>query len=307
MSPPEPTPPVIDAYREGLLAAGEAATSLAVVETGLPPGLASSSFAARFPARYATRPSSEFVAAVEERCRGGAVVFAGAPAAWLSEEGFPSLVRTLFLPRLPAKLVAFAGAGPRPGAVRDDLATMRSLPAVTVVAPADGPTTRAATVALAEREGPAYLRLPPATSATVGDGTFAVGRARELRAGSDLTIVSLGRMLGRSIEVADELARVGVSVRVLDVASVKPFDEAAVLRAARDTGAILVVEDAPVGGGVGTLVAAMTAENHPVPVRRVGLPDVWPGADDRPDDPGVSLDRVRDEAWELLRLRGRIT
>jgi len=79
-----------------------------------------------------------------------------------------------------------------------------------------------------------------------------------------------------------------------------------VLRAARDTGAILVVEDASVGTGVGTLVAAMTAENHPVPVRRVGLPDGGPGEEDRPDDPSLSLERVRDEAWELLRWRGRI-
>ena len=213
-------------------------------------------------------------------------------------------MRSLVRPRLPAKLVAFPAAAPGPG--RDDLATMRSLPGLTVVAPADGPTTRAATVALAEREGPAYLRLPAADAPSVSDGTFAVGRAREARAGSDLAIVSLGRPLARALEVADELARVGVSVRVLDVASVKPFDEAAVLRAARDTGAILVVEDAPVGGGVGTLVAAMTAENHPVPVRRVARPDVWSDAGDEPGDTGVSLDRIRDEAWELLRLRGRL-
>ena len=279
---------------------------LGVVEAGLPSELASSPFAARFPERYATVPLSEFVGAVEARSRGGAPVFGGAPARWLAEEGFPSLVRSLLLPRLPAKVVAFATAGSGTGAVRDDLAAMRSVPGLAVVAPADGPTTRAATIALAEREGSAYLRLPPAGAPTVSDAPFAVGRAREVRPGSDLTIVSLGRMLARAVEAADELGRVGVSVRVLDVASVKPFDEAAVLRAARDTGAILVVEDASVGTGVGTLVAAMTAENHPVPVRRVGLPDGGPGEEDRPDDPSLSLERVRDEAWELLRWRGRI-
>jgi transketolase len=304
----------VEAYRQALVDVGERAPALSVVEANLPPTVASSRFAERFPPRYALVPSSDLVAAVAERARDGAPVFAGTSVAQLVDEAFPELVRSLIAPGLNVKLVGFpAVTFPPVGrplrAVRDDLAAMRALPKMTVVAPADAPTLRAATVALGEREGPAYLRLPPPDADAVGDTGFAIGRARELRAGSDLAIVAVGPMLSRALAVADELSRVGISVRVLDVASIRPFDAAAVLRAARDTGGILVVEAGPLATGIGTLVAAMTAENYPVPVRRLGLPDVWPerGAELPIDDYGLSLDRVRDEAWELLRLKGKIT
>ena len=96
---------------------------------------------------------------------------------------------------------------------------------------------------------------------------------------------------------------------MLDFASVKPFDEPALLRAARDTGAILVLEEHSVLTGVGALVAATTSENYPVPVRRLGIPDLFPESVD-PGAPldryGLSAERVRDEAWELLRARGKV-
>jgi transketolase len=313
MSAREPPTPPITAYREGLLTAAERVPTLSVMETGLPPSVASSSFAARFPSRYVASSDAEVVSVATERCAAGGPVFLGAPVPWVLEGAYPSLVRSLVLPFRNVKLVGFPAEGFPPGGrtpppVRDDLGTMRALPGLTVVAPADGPTVRSATLALADRAGPAYVRLPRSDAPAVTDGTFSVGRAQELRSGGDLTIVALGPMLARALEVADELARAGISVRVLDVASVKPLDEAAILRAARDTGAILVVEASPAGTGLGSLVASMTAENHPVPVRRLGFPDLWAEDDSaaRLDELDLSLDRIRDEAWELLRLRGRI-
>jgi transketolase len=298
-----------EGYRQAIAAGAEMLASLSVVETGLPAGAASSAFAARFPSRYHASTTPGFVTAVVAQAEPGGPVFAAAPVTVLLEAEYPAIIRSLVVPRANAKLVGFPVGDGSPAQARDDLATMRGLPSMTVVAPADGPTVRTATTALAERTGPAYLRLPSPDAPALTDGGFAVGRARELRPGNDLAIVALGAMLGAALDVAEELGRVGVSVRVLDAASVKPFDEAAVLRAARDTGAILVAESAPVATGVGTLVAAMTAENYPVPVRRLGLPDVWPRGEDaaRRAEAGVSLERMRDEAFELLRLRGKIT
>ena len=299
----------LEGYREGIATAAEALPAMAVVEAGLPPELSSSAFGARFASRYQAAAGPGFVAVVAARAELGGPVVAAAPVALLVEGEYPSLVRSLVVPRANAKLVGFPLGGRTSVPVRDDLGAMRSLPSLTVVAPADGPTVRTATAALAARAGPAYLRLPPLDSPPVTDGKFSVGKACELRSGSDLAVVALGAMLRPALEVAAELARVGVTVRVLDAASVKPFDEAAVLRAARDTGAILVAEAAPVATGLGTLVAAMTAENYPVPVRRLGFPDVWPRDDGEAAraDAGLSLERLRDEAFELLRLRGKIT
>ncbi|EQD72894.1 Transketolase central region, partial [mine drainage metagenome] len=124
---------------------------------------------------------------------------------------------------------------------------------MTVVVPADAPTTRTATRVLHDTRGPAYLRLPRENLPVVTDGEFRLGRAPELAAGSDLTIGAVGVMVARALEVARRLGEGGISVRVLDLASVKPFDEPAILRAARETGAILVLEEHSVLTGVGAL------------------------------------------------------
>ncbi|HLM70364.1 MAG TPA: transketolase C-terminal domain-containing protein, partial [Thermoplasmata archaeon] len=191
----------------------------------------------------------------------------------------------------------------------EDIGLMRGLPGMTVIVPADAPTTRAATFAVADRYGPAYVRLTRENLPTVTDGSFQIGKAAELRGGTDLTIVAVGSLVARGLEVAAELAQVGISVRVLDFASVKPFDAPALLRAARDTGAILVLEEHSVLTGVGALVASTTSENYPVPVRRVGVPDVFGESGDPwalMDRYGMSKERIRDEAWELLRARGKV-
>ena len=191
----------------------------------------------------------------------------------------------------------------------EDIGLMRGLPGMTVIVPGDAPTTRSAIRAVAGFRGPAYVRLASGDFPTVTDGAFAIGRANELRVGSDLTIVAIGTLLAPALAVADELRRVGISARVLDLASVKPVDVPALLRAARETGAMLVLEEHTVETGIGALVAATTSENYPVPVRRVGVPDVFAPIDDSRSglDPlGLSISRIMDEAWELLELRGKV-
>ena len=186
---------------------------------------------------------------------------------------------------------------------------MRGLPGMTVVVPADAPSTHSATLALAGFDGPAYLRLVRESLPTVTDGSFVLGRATEVRAGGDLTIVAVGALVARALEVGLELHRVGVEARVLDFASMKPFDEKALLKAARETGAILTMEEQSVVTGLGTIVAATTSGAHPVPVRSLGVPDVFEEGGDpatRLDRHGLSKARAMEEAWELLRLRGKV-
>jgi transketolase len=188
----------------------------------------------------------------------------------------------------------------------DDLGVMRGLPGLTVVVPADGPTVRSAVVALAAIRGPAYLRLASGSLPVVTEGAFAIGRAGTLRDGADLTVVAIGTPVARALAVATELDRVGVSTRVLDFASFKPHDAKALLRAARDTGAILTIEEHSALTGLGALVAATVAEGAPVPVRRVGLPDLFASPGEPGDRLGLSTERCLEEAWTLLRARGKV-
>ncbi len=306
-----------DAYGTALIELGERDPRLIVFDADLAASTRTSHFGQRFPDRFfnvGVMPQS-LMSIAAGASMGGRTVFASSFAVFAAGEAYNFVRQSVCYNRANVKIVATHG-GLQVGAdgathqMVEDIGLMRGLPGMTVVVPADAPTTRAATFAVAERSGPAYLRLTRESLPVVTDGTFTLGRAPELRAGTDLTIVAVGALVVRALAVAQELARVGVSTRVLDLASVKPCDEPALLRAARDTGGILVLEEHSVLTGVGALVAATTSENYPVPVRRVGVPDVF-GESGDPwallDRYGMSTERIRDEAWELLKSRGKVS
>jgi len=305
-----------DAYGRELLALGEKDLNLVALDADLSGSTRTVLFGQKFPERFfnvgVMEPTMMSIAA--GLALQGRTVYASTFAVFAAGQAYNFVRQSICYNRANVKIVAthgglLVGADGGTHQIVEDIGLMRGLPGMTVIVPADAPTTRAATVQVAERPGPAYVRLTRENLPTVTDGSFEIGKAAELRSGSDLTIVAVGALVARALEVAEELAEVGVSTRVLDLASVKPFDAPALLRAARDTGAILVLEEHSVLTGVGALVAATTSENYPVPVRRVGVPDVF-GESGEPwallDRYGMSKERIRDEAWELLRARGKV-
>jgi transketolase len=163
----------------------------------------------------------------------------------------------------------------------EDIALATSLPNFTVVAPADEPSMRAATRALFENEGPFYLRSGrPRVPIVYGDDgagaiDFQIGRANRLRDGDDVTIIACGLMVAAALEAAVELHQDGIEARVLDMHTVKPIDEAAIERAARETGAIVTAEEHVLNGGLGSAVARAAASLHPVPMAFVGIDDTY--------------------------------
>ena len=305
-----------DAYGKTLVELGERDPRLVVLDADLSGSTRTVMFGQKFPDRFfnvgVMEPTMMTMAAglaLSHR-----TVFASTFAIFAAGQAYNMVRQSICYNHANVKIVATHGGllvGGDGGThqMLEDIALMRGLPGMTVIVPADAPTARAATNAIADRPGPAYVRLTRENLPTVTDGSFQIGKAAELRSGSDLTIVAVGALVARALEVAEELARVGVSTRVLDLASVKPFDAPALLRAARDTGAILVLEEHTVLTGVGALVASTTSENYPVPVRRVGMPDLF-GESGEPwallDRYGMSKERIRDEAWELLRARGKV-
>ncbi len=316
MSAPGRTESLRDAYGQTLVELGAADPNLVVLDADLSGSTRTSLFGQRFPDRFfnvgVMEPTMMAIAA--GLALGGRTVFASSFSVFAAGQAYNAVRQSIAYNRANVKIVAthgglLVGADGGTHQMVEDLGLMRGLPGMTVIVPADAPTTRAAVRAVAARDGPAFVRLTRENLPVVTDGTFEVGKAPELRPGSDLTIVAVGALVARALEVADDLATVGLSVRVLDFASVKPFDEPALLRAARETGAILVLEEHSVLTGVGALVASTTSENVPVPVRRVGVPDVF-GESGDPwallDRYGMSKERIRNEAWELLRARGKV-
>ena len=161
----------------------------------------------------------------------------------------------------------------------EDLALMRVIPGMTVVNPCDGAEMRAAVQALIDYDGPAYLRLGRLAVESVTDAipgyTFHLGQGVTLRDGSDVTVIATGMMVQMALKAAESLAAEGLSVRVLDMHTIKPLDGELVLKAALETGAIVTTEEANVVGGLGSAVAEFLAEHHPVPVVRHGVNDVF--------------------------------
>ena len=161
----------------------------------------------------------------------------------------------------------------------EDLAIMRALPAMSVVAPGDPYEAAAATEAVAAHDGPCYLRLGRAGEQTVHTRPihFQLGKAIEVRQGGDLTMISTGGMLQTAVETADALSRKGLQARVLSMHTLKPLDTDAVLTAARETSAIFTLEEHSVIGGLGSAVAETLAESgeREVVFKRFALPSVF--------------------------------
>lgn len=159
----------------------------------------------------------------------------------------------------------------------EDVAWMRAIPGLAVIVPGDHRETAEVMRWAVAHEGPAYIRIVKVAvpNVTPEGYSFEFGKAVTLRDGSDLTIISNGVVTKRALDAAELLAADGVTARVLHMPTVKPLDVEAIVAAARETGAIVTAEEATAGGALGGAVAEVVADHHPVPVKRLGVPDEW--------------------------------
>ena len=159
----------------------------------------------------------------------------------------------------------------------EDVSLMRSLPNMTVLVPADEEETRQAIAWAAEYQGPVYIRLGRMSVDNVSpEGyVFAPAKAAILTEGNDVTLIANGVMVTAALEAAKTLAAEGIQARVINMASVKPLDAAAVVSAAKETGAIVTCEEHSIIGGLGSAVAEVLAEQAPAPMERVGVKDTF--------------------------------
>ena len=180
---------------------------------------------------------------------------------------------------------------------------------MTLILPCDAIETRKATLAAAEIEGPVYLRFAREATpvVTTEDAPFEVGKAITMREGSDLTIIGAGPILAEALLAADALSNKGISTRVVNMHTIKPLDEAAIIAAAKDTGAIVTVEEHQVYGGLGGAVAECLVKSSPVPVEMVGIMDTF-GESGTPEELAVEYGLTSKEiiaAAEKVLLRKR--
>jgi transketolase len=210
----------------------------------------------------------------------GRNVFVTGPACFLCARGFEQIKVDVAYNKSNVKIVGVSAGvsyGPLGGThtALHDFASLRALPNISIFVPSDNIQAEAITRHLVQYQGPAYFRTGRGdVEAIYQEGEyFEMGKAKLVNNGTDMTIIACGELVYYAKNAAIQLAKEGIAVRVLDMFTLKPFDEGAVLAAARETSAILTVEEHSINGGLGELVAHITAEKHPIKMKIMGFPD----------------------------------
>lgn len=273
-----------EAYGKALVELGAEHDDLIVLDADLSCSTKTNLFAAKYPERFYNLGVAEqnLIGWAAGMAACGKKPFASSFAVFATARTYDQIRSSVAFPNLNVKIAA-SHAGLSVGAdgashqAIEDISLMRTMPNFIVVVPADGPQTIAATKALYQHVGPAYLRLGrPKVETLATDQPFVLGRAQVLRPGRDAAVIACGTTVKEALLAAEQLAQEGVSVRVINLHTIKPVDRDAVLAAARETRALVTVEEHTVIGGLGSAVSEVLAEaGTGVPFKRLGVQDVF--------------------------------
>ncbi|HKB37074.1 MAG TPA: transketolase C-terminal domain-containing protein [Gemmataceae bacterium] len=275
---------VREAFGIALAKIGEQYRDMVVLDGDVHNSTRTDFFAKKFPDRFFNVgiAESNLVSAASGLAASGKRAWLASFAAFAMCNAYDQLRMSVAFPNLDVKVVGtHAGIsigedGPSQMGI-EDVSLACSLPGFTVVVPADEPSADQAVQALVKIRTPAYLRAGRPNVPIVYENGCKVelGKANRLRDGKDVTLIANGLMVAAAVEAAEKLAGQGVQARVLDMHTVKPLDDAAVLAAARETGRIVVAEEHLLHGGLGSAVAMSVVRQHPVPMRYVSLGDTF--------------------------------
>ena len=273
-----------EAYGQALVELGRENPDIVVLDADLSPSTMTGYFAREFPERSFNCGIAEqnMVSIAAGLAASGKIPFASTFAVFLPGRCFDQIRISIAYPRLNVKLVAtHAGISVGEDGVShqsiEDLSLICSLPGFTVIVPADAIETVQAVRTAAASDGPCYIRLcrPKAPLIYGDDYHFNLGKAVVMRQGTDATIIAIGTMVASALEAADNLKGKGINCCVVNMPTLKPIDEAAITKLAADTGAIVTAEEHLEHGGLGSIVAQIVANQHPVPMEFVALKDTY--------------------------------
>ena len=272
------------AYAEAILEVGREMPDVVVLDADVSKAIKTDAFAQAFPDREFNFGIAEqnMTAAAAGMATTGLIPFISTYAVFITLRALDMVRNSICYPNLNVKIAAsHGGITPAPDGVthqgQEDLSIMRALPNMTVIAPADSPTTKQAIHAAARWQGPVYLSFTRDPVPYLFDESypFEIGKAVTVRDGADVAIVSNRDLTAQALLAAEALATKGIDARVIDCHTVKPLDEETILAAAQETGAVVTAENNIYYGGLGSAVAELLVERHPVPMQRVGVRDTF--------------------------------
>lgn len=303
-----------EAYGKALVEFG-ADENIIVMDADLSKSTKTEGFKKAYPERFINTGIAEgnmmSVAAGISTC--GKTVFASSFAMFAAGRAFEQIRNSIGYPHLNVKIGAtHAGISVgEDGATHqclEDIGIMRTIPGMVILNPADATESRLAVKAAIEHNGPVYLRFGRLAVPTIfgDDYKFEIGKGVQLSDGTDVTLITTGLMVPEAIKAAEMLQLDGVSARVINIATIKPIDKDIIIKAAKETGAIVTAEEHNIMGGLGSAVAEVLCEAAPVPMLRVGTNDVF-GRSGKPyallDMYGLNAENIAANAKKAIALK----
>lgn len=273
-----------DAYGKALVKAGKEFKDFVVLDADLAAATKTGTFKKEFPERFydCGIAESNMISIAAGIAATGKRVFASSFAMFAAGRAFEQVRNSIGYPHLPV-IIGATHAGisvGEDGATHqccEDIALMRTIPGMTVINPADAVEAEKAVFAALKLDGPAYIRFGRLALPVITDenAPFEIGKGVTLKDGSDVTVIATGLMVNEALIAYEQLAEKGISARIINIHTIKPLDSELVIKAAKETGAIVTAEEHSVIGGLGSAVCDVTAENCPVPVVKVGVNDTF--------------------------------
>lgn len=269
-------------FGRGLKAAGEANEAIVALCADLTESTQMHLFRDAFPKRFIEIGVAEqnLVTVASGMARAGKIPFTSSYAAFSPGRNWEQIRTTVTLNNQPVKIVgSHAGVSVGPdGATHqmlEDIALMRVLPRMVVVAPGDSIEAEKATKLIAENGQPTYIRLAREKTAifSTADSPFEIGKAYILRDGNDVSLMGTGTMTYQLLVAAEALAKQGINAEVVHVPTIKPLDEETILASAKRTGRVVTAEEAQIAGGFGSAITELLSDKLPMPVKRFGMQD----------------------------------
>lgn len=265
---------------------------IVVFDADLSKSTKTDTFKKKFPERFFNMGIAEgnMMAVAAGMAATGKIAFASTFAMFAAGRAFEQIRNSICYPKLNVKIGAThagltVGEDGASHQAIEDIALMRALPNMTVISPADAVETRYAVKAAIEHDGPVYLRLGRLGVPVIydeADYKFELGKGITISEGNDVTIIATGLMVQTALEAKTLLQQDGINARVIDIHTIKPIDSDIIVKAAKETGAIVTAEEHNIIGGLGSAVAEVLAENYPVPSLRLGVQDKF-GKSGKPD------------------------
>lgn len=274
-----------ESYGEALTALAEKYENLVVLDADLAAATKTGIFKKAYPDRFFDCGIAEanMMGVAAGLAASGMIPFASTFAMFAAGRAYEIVRNSIGYPGLNVKIGAThagisVGEDGATHQCNEDIALMRTIPGMTVIVPSDDVEAKAAVEAAILHEGPVYMRFGRLAAPVLNDPDnykFELGKGITMRDGKDITIVATGLMVGEAVQAAEELAAQGIDARVLNIHTIKPLDEELILKAAKETGRIVTVEEHSIIGGLGSAVADCVSENFPVPVTKIGVNDVF--------------------------------